>query len=91
MTTRQIKPWLFLFPALLIYIIVIFIPAIYTSYLSLFRWNGVSPNKTFVGLQNFVDLFTIDNVFRQGVEKQFALDGRFARVHRGSNCCSRCC
>lgn len=63
MTSRQIKPWLFLLPALLIYMIVIFIPAVYTSYLSLFRWNGVSPNKTFVGLQNFVDLFTVDNVF----------------------------
>jgi raffinose/stachyose/melibiose transport system permease protein len=36
---------------------------VYSSYLSLFRWDGISPTKTFVGLQNYADLFTQDQVF----------------------------
>ncbi|WP_276352260.1 carbohydrate ABC transporter permease [Cohnella caldifontis] len=63
MTLRNLKPWLFLSPALLVYLTVIFVPAVYTSYLSLFRWNGVTPDKQFVGLRNFIDLFMVDNVF----------------------------
>jgi raffinose/stachyose/melibiose transport system permease protein len=56
-------PWGFLAPALLIYSVVVVYPMVYSVYLSLFRWDGVSPTKTFVGLQNYVDLFTQDQVF----------------------------
>ncbi|MBV9492490.1 MAG: sugar ABC transporter permease [Verrucomicrobia bacterium] len=56
-------PWAFLAPALLIYSVVVVYPMVYSAYLSLFRWDGVSPTKTFVGLQNYVDLFTQDPVF----------------------------
>jgi raffinose/stachyose/melibiose transport system permease protein len=56
-------PWWFLGPALLIYSVVVVYPMVYSSYLSLFRWDGVSPTKTFVGLQNYVDLITQDQVF----------------------------
>jgi raffinose/stachyose/melibiose transport system permease protein len=66
-TIKNMKPWLFLLPALLIYLTVIFVPALYTSYLSLFRWNGVAPHKQFVGLQNFIDLATVDTVFAKAL------------------------
>ena len=50
--------YLFLLPGLLIYVVVIIIPAFYSLYLSLFRWNGVSPHKEFVGLTNYLDTLT---------------------------------
>ncbi|MBV9644391.1 MAG: sugar ABC transporter permease [Verrucomicrobia bacterium] len=56
-------PWLFLSPALAIYSIVVVYPMVYSAYLSLFRWDGISPAKVFVGLQNYVTLFTQNEVF----------------------------
>ncbi|ANY66757.1 ABC transporter permease [Paenibacillus sp. BIHB 4019] len=62
-----IKPWLFVFPALFIYVAIIFIPTLYTLYLSFFNWNGVAPVKTFVGLSNYTDLLLHDSVFPRAV------------------------
>jgi raffinose/stachyose/melibiose transport system permease protein len=56
-------PWVFLAPALVIYTVVVVYPMIYSSYLSLFRWDGISPTKVFVGLQNYVTLLTQNEVF----------------------------
>lgn len=56
-------PWLFLTPALAIYTVVVVYPMIYSAYLSLFRWDGISPTKIFVGLQNYVTLLTENPVF----------------------------
>ncbi|MBV8416642.1 MAG: sugar ABC transporter permease [Verrucomicrobia bacterium] len=56
-------PWVFLTPALAIYSVVVVYPMAYSSYLSLFRWDGISPTKVFVGLQNYVTLFTQNEVF----------------------------
>ncbi|WP_338553616.1 sugar ABC transporter permease [Paenibacillus sp. KS-LC4] len=61
------KPWLFVFPALFIYTVVIFIPTLYTLYLSFFNWNGVAKEKTFVGLSNYTDLLLHDSVFPRAV------------------------
>ncbi|UUZ85100.1 hypothetical protein LJK88_16850 [Paenibacillus sp. P26] len=62
------KPWLFLLPALLIYLTVIFIPSLYTLYLSFFSWNGVGPHKDFVGLQNYAELILKDSVFPRAIK-----------------------
>src|SRR6201981_177111 len=56
-------PWLFLAPSLLIYTVVVVYPMVYSAYLSLFQWDGISPTKTFVGLGNYVILFTQNDVF----------------------------
>jgi len=56
-------PWLFLAPALAIYTVVVVYPMVYSAYLSLFRWDGVSPTKVFVGLQNYWILLTQNDVF----------------------------
>src|SRR5580700_290123 len=56
-------PWLFLAPSLLIYTIVVVYPMVYSSYLSLFRWDGVAPTKVFVGLENYGILLTQNDVF----------------------------
>jgi len=65
---RVLKPWLFIMPALLIYLTVIFFPAIYTFYLSFFSWNGVAPHKDFVGIQNYIDLIMNDSVFLRALK-----------------------
>ena len=56
-------PWLFLAPGLAIYSVVVVYPMVYSSYLSLFRWDGVSPTKVFVGLENYGILLTQNDVF----------------------------
>ncbi|HUC92876.1 MAG TPA: sugar ABC transporter permease [Paenibacillus sp.] len=67
MRNWPIKPWLFLLPALLVYLTVIFIPSFYSLYLSFFSWNGVAPAKEFVGLQNYADLIMKDAVFAKAL------------------------
>ena len=59
---EKLKSFSFLAPALLIYIIIIVFPGIYSIILSFFEWNGVS-EKRFVGLANYVKLFTNDDIF----------------------------
>jgi raffinose/stachyose/melibiose transport system permease protein len=54
---------LFLAPALLIYLAIIIYPLIYSTWLSLFDWDGISPNRRFVGLGNYVTLWSQNRVF----------------------------
>lgn len=63
MNIRLIKPWLFLMPALFIYMTVIFFPTLYTLFLSFFNWNGVSSDRQFVGFQNYTNLMFHDSIF----------------------------
>lgn len=55
---------LLLAPALLLLAIFTVGPLIYTIYLSFFDWNMISPNKEFVGFNNYIDLLT-DSTFRR--------------------------
>ncbi|MFC5451279.1 carbohydrate ABC transporter permease [Paenibacillus aestuarii] len=68
MGLRTVKPWIFLLPALVIYMTVILVPSLYTLYLSFFSWNGIAPTKAFVGLQNYMDLFIKDTVFPRALK-----------------------
>jgi raffinose/stachyose/melibiose transport system permease protein len=61
--TLRLLPWVFLAPALVIYSVVVVYPMLYSTYLSLFRWDGVAPKKIFVGWQNYVALLTHNEVF----------------------------
>lgn len=65
---RTLKPIMYMLPALIIYLVVIVIPTFYTLYLSFFQWNGVSAEKIFVGLGNYINLFTNDTVFAKGLK-----------------------
>src|SRR3984893_13465920 len=59
----RVLPLGFIAPAPVIYTVIFVYPMIYSSYLSLFRWDGISPRKVFVGLQNYVILLTQNEVF----------------------------
>lgn len=62
----QLIPYLFLAPALVLYLAWIIGPTLYTFYLSLTNWDGISAPK-FVGLANFQRLFTRDNLFKESL------------------------
>jgi len=64
--TSMIKKSLFLLPALVIYILIIVIPSLYSLYLSGFKWDGIG-KKVFVGLKNYSQLFIGDKVFMTGL------------------------
>lgn len=49
---------LFLGPASIIFLIVIIIPFIISIRYSFTSWNGVSSEVSFVGVKNFIDIFT---------------------------------
>lgn len=57
----------FMVPGLLIYCTIIIVPALYSISLSLFKWNGIG-ERTFVGLKNYVNLFTKDVVFQTALK-----------------------
>ena len=50
-------PYLFIIVPLLLYLVWIIGPMLYTFYLSLTDWDGISPEAKFVGLKNFETLF----------------------------------
>lgn len=65
---RKIKQkglgYLFLIPSILAFAIFMFYPMVQTIYLSFFDWNLVSPTKEFVGLDNYITLFTNPNTWK---------------------------
>ena len=59
---------LFVFPAVIFVLFATDIPFVMNLYYSVFDWNGVGREMTFVGLDNFVKIFTNDSLFWKGVK-----------------------
>ncbi|GAA4686106.1 carbohydrate ABC transporter permease [Frondihabitans cladoniiphilus] len=66
-TSRSVRPgarrrtaiaYLFLAPFLVIFVVFVVAPAVYGLWISLHRWNSLVPIRPFVGLKNYIDLFT---------------------------------
>ncbi|MGB2577838.1 carbohydrate ABC transporter permease [Leuconostoc suionicum] len=60
----------YLLPTVVILLVFMIIPIIYTFYLSFFDWNLIAPNKNFVGLENYITIFT-DGVNRKVLMNTF--------------------
>jgi raffinose/stachyose/melibiose transport system permease protein len=58
---RKLEPYLWLFPALLLYAIFKILPMVAGIWLSLLRWDGID-DAVFVGLRNFQNLFSDPNL-----------------------------
>ena len=56
--------YLFLLPALAIYLVFVFWPVVQSVHFGFFEWNGLGKEMTFVGLDNYVSMFATDEVFR---------------------------
>lgn len=54
----RLLPFLYLLPAGLLLFVFMIVPIGYTFYLSFFDWNLIAPTKDFVGLANYVNVFT---------------------------------
>lgn len=67
----QFHAFKYLLPAFLVYFLIIVIPVFYTLYLSFFEWNGVSTDRLFVGLSNYILLFISDSVFMTAFKNTF--------------------
>lgn len=63
-TKLNLVPWLFLLPALIIYLSLVVYPMFESFILSLQEWEGMSDVRTYIGLRNYRVLFTQDPVFR---------------------------
>ena len=53
---RKIEPWLYLLPALAVYLFVVIVPVIWSLVYSFFDWNGIGAMK-FSGFNNYTRLF----------------------------------
>ena len=53
---------IYLLPAMLMVIVLLYIPIFINLYESLFKWGAMSTSHTFVGLENYAKLFK-DEVF----------------------------
>lgn len=58
-----LENYIFVLPAVTIFVIFYVIPFIWVFQLGLFDWDGILPTKTFVGLANFWEIFTQDKIW----------------------------
>ncbi len=64
MKKSKVRFWFFLAPALISFVLVVFIPMIIGFFYAFTNWNGIVGSKMeFVGFQNFIDIFARDNSF----------------------------
>ena len=59
---RDIAPWLFLAPGVLIFLVYVIFPIFQSIWISFYEWDGLGP-KTWVGLQNYIDLLDDDSFY----------------------------
>jgi len=57
----------FVAPAFILYALFLLIPTINGLYYSVTNWNGLNPSYRFVGLENFIELFTDDPYFLDSI------------------------
>jgi ABC-type sugar transport system permease subunit len=62
-----LRPWLFLAPALSLYLLFLVLPMLFTLYISFFTWDGLSPlsESVFIGFGNYIRAFAEDDVSRR--------------------------
>lgn len=59
----QIETVLFTLPSIILVSIMIYIPFVMSGYYSMTEWNGIDKQPTFIGLDNFMTLFSGNNAF----------------------------
>ena len=59
--------WLFVLPALLLYVVFFVGPTLFALQYSITDWDGISPSFGYVGTANYTELFTDDTIFRRAL------------------------
>ena len=62
-----LENYLFVSPAVIIFIIFYVIPFIWVFRLGMYEWDGILPTKVFVGLGNFKEIFFEDKIWWQSM------------------------
>jgi ABC-type sugar transport system permease subunit len=61
--TRALAPYIFILPALIVFVIFSIYPFYLLTATSFFEWDGISPARRFVGLGNYWNVIAHDPVF----------------------------
>ena len=61
-TKKRIQEFTFVLPALIMFLIFVIVPFIQGFPMSFTKWDGMSPNKPFVGFSNYLRIFQDGNV-----------------------------
>ncbi len=89
-------PYLLCLPYLLLLVTFVLVPAVFGIWISLHDWDFMLPQKPFIGLQNYQDLFDPTSVTYRAVLEEHAGHGHLrggqrAVPGRASPAASRCC
>lgn len=79
---QRLNPVLFLLPALTIYIVFAIYPTYSVFEYSFTDWDGISPERNFVGLENYQRLFT-DKIFWEAFRNTFVWSGVIIFINVG--------
>ncbi|WP_299482626.1 sugar ABC transporter permease [uncultured Roseibium sp.] len=79
---HRLNPVLFLLPALTIYIVFAIYPTISVIEYSFTSWDGISPDREYVGLANYTRLFT-DKIFWEAFRNTFVWSGVIIVINVG--------
>lgn len=61
---KGIRPYIMIFPAVSVFLMFFIYPIFYMIYLSFTSWNLINPTKTFVGFDNYVELFSTEEFYQ---------------------------
>jgi len=62
-----LENYLFVLPAIVIFVIFYIIPLAWVVQLALYEWDGIMPTKIFVGLSNFKEIIFADKIWWQSM------------------------
>lgn len=79
---QRLNPILFLLPALTIYIVFAIYPTYSVLEYSFTDWDGISPERNFVGLENYQRLFS-DKIFWEAFRNTFVWSGVIIVINVG--------
>jgi raffinose/stachyose/melibiose transport system permease protein len=79
---RTTPPWWFALPAMLLFAFVVLVPSARGVYYALTDWDGLDPNFSFIGLDNFVEM-TRDSVAIQAIKHTLLIAVSITIVQNG--------
>ena len=62
-----LENYLFVLPAVTIFAVFYIVPFVWVFQLGMFDWDGILPVKTFIGFDNFKEIFTLDKSWWQAM------------------------
>jgi len=77
---RRLTPWLFVSGALALLLLLTYWPALNLFYYSVTDWDGIDLTKNWVGLDNYVRVFTDPTVFRVFFVSLYYFVGSFVQM-----------